>query len=345
MSKQAPSTSAPEAPPEVLFTQMLSGYWVSQSLYVAARLGIADLVAGGPRTVEELAAATQTHADTLHRLLRALAGVGVFAEDADGRFALTPLAAYLQTGGNTLRAMAIHMGERASWQAWGELLHTVKTGETAFVHANGQEVFPYYAAHPESAAPFNEAMTNYSALVSEAVVKAYDFSPFRKLVDIGGGHGSLLAAILKANPDVEGVVFDLPPTAEGARERLRAEGLAARCEAVGGDFFASVPAGGDAYVLKTIIHDWDEERALQLLRNIHRAMPDDGKLLLIETVIPPGNEPSFSKLCDLHMAVMTGGRERTEEEYAELFEKAGFKLTRVVQTDGFMGVVEGEKIR
>ena len=345
MSKQAPSQSVPETPPEVLFTQMLSGYWVSQSLYVAAQLGIADLVAGGPRTVEELAAATETHADTLHRLLRALAGVGVFAEDADGRFSITPLAAYLQTGSNTMRAMAIHMGERPSWQAWGEFLHTVKTGETAFVHATGQEVFPYYASHPESAAPFNEAMTNYSALVSEAVIRAYDFSSFRKLVDVGGGHGSLLTAILKVNPNAEGVVFDLPQTAEGARERLRAEGLAARCEAMGGDFFASVPAGGDAYILKTIIHDWDEERALQILRNIHRAMPDDGKLLLIETVIPPGNEPSFSKLCDLHMAVMTGGRERTEKEYGELFARAGFKLTRVVQTDGFMGVVEGVKIR
>lgn len=333
--------------------QMLSGYWVSQSLYVAAQLGIADHLADGARTVDELARLTNTHADTLHRLLRALAGVGVFAtddaangiKDGDVRFRLTPLATYLQTGDQTMRAMTIHMGEQPSWRAWGNLLHTVQTGETAFVHANGQEVFPYYAAHPASNEPFNQAMTNFSALVGDAVLKAYDFSPFQKIVDIGGGHGSLLAAILKSNPQARGVVFDLEATTAKARENLQAQGLASHCEAVGGDFFAAVPAGGDAYTLKFIIHDWDEERALTILRNVHRAMRDDGKLLLIETLVPESNEPSFAKLFDLHMAVMTGGRERTERQYAELFAKAGFRLTRIVPTEGLMSVIEGEKAR
>ena len=345
MSKQAPSQLIPETPPEIQFLQMMSGYWVSQSLYVAARLGIADLLADGSRSVEELAAATNSHPENLYRLLRALAGVGVFAEADGRRFQLTPLASFLQTGDNTQRAMAIHIGEQPSWRAWGALLHTVQTGETAFPQVNGLEVFPYYAEHPESAEPFNQAMTNYSAVVSQEVRKVYDFSQFEKIVDVGGGHGSLLISILRENSQAQGVVFDLPATAEKAGERIAQENLSAPCEAVGGDFFEAVPAGGDAYILKTIIHDWDEERALAILKNVHCAMKDDGKLLLIETVISADNGQPFAKLCDLHMMIMTGGQERTEKEYAKLFEKAGFKLSRVVSTDLLVSVIEGEKVK
>lgn len=345
MSKQAPSQMHQEAPLEVQFLQMMSGYWVSQSLYVAAQLGIADLLANGSQSVEALAKATNAHPENLYRLLRALASVGVFAEEAGEKFHLTPLATFLQTGDNTQRAMAIHIGEQPSWKAWGALLHTVQTGETAFPHANGIEVFPYYAEHPESAEPFNQAMTNYSEVVSQMLRKVYDFSPFQKIIDVGGGHGSLLTSILKDNQQAQGIVFDLPPTAEKAGERIEQENLSARCEAIGGDFFEAVPAGGDAYILKTIIHDWDEERAIKILENVHRAMKDDGKLLLIETVIPANNEPSFAKLCDLHMMIMTGGRERTESEYAGLFEKAGFKLNRIVPTEMLVSVIEGEKAK
>ncbi len=344
MSKQAPSQTIQEPPLEVQFLQMMSGYWVSQSLYVAARLGLADLLATDSRSVEDLAKATNTHAENLYRLLRALAGVGVFAETANRHFQLTPLASFLQTGNHTQRAMAIHFGEQPSWRAWGALLHSVQTGETAFPQVNGSEVFPYYAEHPESAEPFNQAMTNYSEVVSQVVRQVYNFSPFQKIVDVGGGHGSLLTSILKETPQAQGVVFDLPATAEKASERIAQENLSARCQAVGGDFFESVPAAGDAYILKTIIHDWDEERAIKILKNVHRAMKDDGKLLLIETVISEDSGQPFAKLCDLHMMIMTGGRERTASEYAKLFEKAGFKLTGVVSTDLLVSVIEGEKI-
>jgi SAM-dependent methyltransferase len=345
MSKQAPSQIIQEIPPEVQFLQMMSGYWVSQSLYVAAQLGIADLLANGSQSVEALAKATNTHTENLYRLLRALAGVGVFAEVDERRFRLTPLAAFLQTGDNTQRAMAIHIGEQPSWHAWGDLLHTVQTGETAFSHVHGMEVFDYYARHPESAEPFNQAMTNYSEVVSQIVRQVYDFSPFQKIIDVGGGHGSLLISILKDNPQAQGVVFDLPATAKKAGERIVEDRLSTRCEAVGGDFFETVPADGDAYILKTIIHDWDEDRAVKILKNVHRAMKDDGKLLLIETVISEDNEQPFAKLCDLHMMIMTGGQERTESEYARLFEKAGFKLNRIVPTDLLVSVIEGEKVK
>jgi hypothetical protein len=343
MSRQATSQETNETPIEASFLQMYSSYWVSQAMYVAAKLNIADLLAERPLRLDELAAATETHPEALYRLLRALASVGIFAEGEDGRFTLTPLAAPLQKGQGSMRAMVIHMGEKPSWQAWGELLHSIRTGETAFIKANGSEVFPYYAEHAESKEPFDEAMTEFSETVSEAVTKAYDFSQFKRIVDVGGGHAGLLSSILKANPNTSGVVFDLPSTAAGAQERLDAEALNDRCEVVGGDFFQAVPAGGDAYILKFIIHDWDEERAVAILKNIHQAMPEGGKLLLVEMVIPQANEPSFSKLMDLHMLVMTGGRERTEAEYAALFAAAGFRLTQIVATESMMSVIEAEK--
>jgi hypothetical protein len=343
MSRQASSQEMNETPIEVSFLQMYSSYWVSQAMYVAAKLSIADLLAERPLRLDELAAATETHPEALYRLMRALASVGIFAEGEDGRFTLTPLAAPLQKGRGSMRAMVIHMGEKPSWQAWGELLHSIRTGETAFIKANGSEVFPYYAEHAESKEPFDEAMTEFSETVSEAVTKAYDFSQFKKVVDVGGGHAGLLSSILKANPNTSGVVFDLPSTVAGAQARLDAEALNDRCEVVGGDFFQAVPTGGDAYILKFIIHDWDEERAVAILKNIHQAMPEGGKLLLVETVIPQANEPSFSKLMDLHMLVMTGGRERTDVEYAALFAAAGFKLNQIVATESMVSVIEAEK--
>jgi ubiquinone/menaquinone biosynthesis C-methylase UbiE len=274
--------------------------------------------------------------------MRVLSSIGIFSE-TEGRFSLTPLGSLLQTGPDTLKAMVLHLGEAPSWQAWGDLLHSVKTGENAFRHVHGMEVFPFYAQHPESNKIFNDAMTNYSEVVSAAIVKAYDFSSFKKVIDIGGGHGGLLTAILKENTDAKGVLFEIESAIEGAKSRLRLEGLAERCELVSGDFFESVPADGDAYILKTIIHDWDDARATTILKNIHRAMAEDGKLLLVETVIPSGNDPSFSKLGDLHMLVMTGGRERNEMEYRMLFNAAGFRLTKIIPTESFVSIVEGVK--
>lgn len=330
-----------EAPPQVAFLQMLTGYWISQSLYVAAKLGIAELLKDGPLTVEQLASKCDAHAPSLYRLLRMLSSCGVFAEDGQGRFALTSLAKFLQDGPGSLRAMTIHLMEDPSWQAWGVFLESIRTGETAFQLAHGKEVFPYYSEHPESIAPFNQAMTELSEAVISGVVQTYDFSGFEKIVDVGGGHGTLLSRILDANKNARGVIFDLPPTGQGAKERLEASGLATRCDVVGGDFFEAVPAGGDAYILKNIIHDWDDDRAIAILRNVHRAMREGGRLLLAEIVVPAGNGPSLGKLSDLHMLVMTGGRERTEMEYRALLDKAGFELSRVLPTGSFVDLVEG----
>ncbi|HLL74380.1 MAG TPA: methyltransferase [Pyrinomonadaceae bacterium] len=341
---QTGQTEKAETPADVAFIQMATGLWVSKAIYVAARLGVADLLADGPKTVEQLAAETGAHAPTLRRLLRALAGAGVFREDAEGRYELTQFAEFLRTDvPGSQRGFALHVGESPSWQAWDGLLESVRTGESAFKRVHGMEVFPYYATHPESNEPFNSAMVELSNVVAAAVTEAYDFSRFRRIADVGGGRGGLLAAILKAAPAARGVVCDQPEVVAGARATMEAAGIAERCEYAGIDFFEGVPEGADAHVLKWIIHDWDDERALTLLRNCHRSLADGGRLLLVEAVVPEGGEPSFSKWMDLQMLVMTGGRERTAAEYRALLAEAGFEMTNVIPTKSPVSIVEAVK--
>jgi SAM-dependent methyltransferase len=330
-------------PPHVQMLQMISGFWLSRSVYAAAKLGLADLVRERPRTVAELAEATGTHAQSLYRLLRALACAGVFAEDEAGRFGTTPLAATLERDApGSMRAFAMtELGEE-HYPAWGELLHSIRTGETAFDKVFGMPVFDFFARNPENARVFNDAMTGLTNVAGAAVVEAYDFKPFRRVVDVGGGHGGFLAAILRANPDAAGVLFDSPQVVEGGRALLESQGFAGRCEIVGGDFFEEVAAGGDLYALKWIIHDWDDAQSARILRNVRRAMAGGGRLILVEQVIPPGNNPSLGKFVDLNMLVMTGGRERTEEEFRALYDAAGFRLTRVIHTASPMSIIEGE---
>jgi len=328
-------------PPEALL-QMITSSWVSQAIYVAAVLGIADLLNDDPKSSSELAKATGTQARSLYRVMRALASVGIFAEIEDDRFELTPLAAYLQTDvPGSIHAIAIMLGESWHWQPWGNILHTLKTGNTAFEHVHGMKLFEYLTKNVEAAQIFNEAMTGTTAPFNATITADYDFSSISKIVEVGGGHGSLIASILKAYPTMQGLLFDLPPVVIGAKHSIEAEGLAERCEIVGGDFFESVPSGGDTYILKNIIHDWDDTRAVAILKNCHRAMVENGKLLLVETVIPPRNEPSFGKFLDLEMLVIAGGCERTEAEYRTLFEAAGFQLTKVITTQSFLSVIEG----
>jgi SAM-dependent methyltransferase len=333
-----------DVPPPVAMLQMISGFWISRAIYVAAKLGIADHLRDGHRTVDELAAATGTHAPSLYRVLRALASVGVFTEDEKRGFALTPLAETLRTDvPGSLRAFAtVELGEE-HYPAWGELLHSVRTGEIAFDRAFGMPVWKFFEQNPENAKTFNDAMTGWTLAVNDAVLSSYDFSSISKIVDVGGGHGSLIASILKANPQMRGVLFDAPPVIEGARHRIGDEGIAERCEAVAGDFFESVPSGGDAYILKWIIHDWDDERSVTILKNCHRAMAENGRLLLVEAVVPHGSEPHFSKFIDLNMLVMTGGRERTDDEYRTLLEASGFRRTRIIPTESAMSIIEGER--
>jgi O-methyltransferase domain/Dimerisation domain len=342
MTTVSPTQTTTEAPPQAEMMQLIFGFMVSQALYVAAKLGVADLLKDGPKDFNELARATGSHAPSLYRVLRALSSVGVFTETDPGVFGLTPLAATLQTDApDSMRAMSIFLGGQCNWQAWGDILHSVKTGESAFEHVFGMGFFQYVEQHAEESKVFNEAMTSNSVPFNQAVAAAYDFSPIAKLIDVGGGHGSLITTILKAYPGIQGILFDAPHVSEGARRRIEAEGVTERCTVMAGDFFESVPAGGDAYIMKHIIHDWDEARAIMILKNCRRAMHEDARLLIVEEVIPCGDEPSIGKFIDLEMLLMPGGRERTEAEYRTLFEAAGFKLTRITPTQSPLSVIEG----
>ncbi len=322
--------------------QMLMGPWVAQSIYAAAKLGLADLLAERPHACHELATLTQTHPQSLYRLLRGLASVGIFAETGTGEFTLGLMGSYLQSDTpGSLRAMAIMLGEE-HYQAWGQILYSMKTGESAFEHLYGMPIFDYYAKYPEPARIFDRAMTGFSSAEKDMVVASYDFSTLNQVVDVGGGQGSLLYAILTANPHLTGILFDLPPVIDVAKSTIEAKRLAQRCQWVGGDFFESVPAGGDAYLLKHILHDWDDDRAIAILQQCHCALSEGGRVLAIEQVIPPGNKPFMGKFLDLNMLVMCpGGCERTEAEYRSLFERAGFELTRIVSTLSDTSIIEG----
>jgi len=259
-------------------------------------------------------------------------------------FELTPTAELLVSDHpGSMRDAAIFMGEPWHWSVYGEMLHSVTTGKVAWERVHGKEVFPYFQEHPEEYEIFNRAMTSFSTNVLPAIVEAYDFSGVKKLADIAGGHGMLLAGFLKANPELEGLLFDLPQVIEGAPVLLEKEGVADRVELKTGDFFESVPAGADAYMMKFIIHDWDDDRALKILRNIHLVLPSDGRLLLVEMVVPPGNESHFSKIQDLEMLVSPGGVERTPDEYHDLLAEAGFELRRIIPTKSPLSIVEAFK--
>jgi hypothetical protein len=330
------------SPAAAMFT-LITGRWVSHLIFVAAKLELADLLKDGPRAVEDLARAAEVQAPALYRVLRALASFGVFAETRDKRFKLTPLAATLQKAvPGSMRAVALHHSLRYREDAWAQLLHGVRTGETPFLKAHGVSYFEYLKKHPEEFAIFSESMTSMSSAENLAIAAAYKFSGLRTLVDVGGGHGSLLATILQANPKLKGVLFDLPSASTRAKQdrQLTAKGIGERCTIETGNFFEAVPKGGDAYIVKRVLHDWDDERCAKILANCCGAMSEKGKVLVVDSVIPPGNGPDRGKLVDMQMLVI-GGRERTKEEFAALFREAGLKLTRVVPTKCPLSIVEG----
>jgi hypothetical protein len=334
-------TTGADLPPSAAMLRLIAGFWVSRAVASAAGLGIADLLREGPKSSGELAAATGTHAPSLYRLLRALASVGVFAEEGDGRFALTPLGATLQSGvPGSLRTFAMLQQDEEHLCAWGDLSYSLRTGAIAFDHCFGLDLWRYRARHPEGSGFFDQAMAEFTGVVDAGILAAYDFTPLRTVVDVGGGNGALLVSLLLAHPQMRGVLFDQSHVAAAARRRFEAAGLSGRCEVVAGDFFTSLPEGGDAYLLKWIIHDWDDQRAVAILGNCRRALVGSSRLLLIEAVIPPGNAPAFHKFMDLNMMVMTGGRERTAAEYRTLLETAGFRLARIVPTATEMNVIE-----
>ena len=318
---------------------MIHGYRLTQALHVAASLGVADLLHDGPKTADELAAATGANGDALYRLLRALASVGVFAETNERRFTLTPLAALLrQDHPVSLRAMILYAATEP-YRAWANLLPGVMTGDNPFEQVFGAQHFQYLAQHPVSNEAFNQAMSASSRQAALALVAAYDFSAAGKVVDIAGGQGALIAAILRANPALHGVLFDQPHVVENALPLLEAAGVADRCELASGDFFAAVPPG-DTYTLRHILHDWEDDHCIAILRSCAQALAPGGRVLAIESVIEPGNDPSPAKFLDLMMFVMNGGRERTAEEYQRLFAAAGLTLTRIIPA-GAESLIEG----
>jgi hypothetical protein len=321
---------------------MIFGFTLSRSIAVAAQMGVADLLKDGPRSAEELAQSLGVHARSLYRLLRALAGAGVFAEEADRRFRLTPLSELLRSDApESLRGFAAMMANQVNFETWSQLPYSITTGKPTFPHKFGKAWWAWLEQNPAEAKVFHDAMTSLSAGAAAAVVSAYDFTGIKKLVDVGGGHGLLLASVLAKYPQMKGVLYDEPGVIRGAPDVLKAHGVADRCETVGGDFFQAVPAGGDAYILKHIIHDWNDDECVTILRHCHGGMTPGGKVFIVEMVIPGPNVPSIGKLLDLEMLVFLTGLERTEAEYRALLARAGFKLTRIVPTPSLYGVIEG----
>ena len=329
----APNTQLPPSHEQIReLYRIIGGYRVSQAIYVTAELGIADLLASGPLSSTALAEATGTFEPALYRLLRFLTGADLFNEVAPGRFALTPLGAGLRTDiPGSMAHTVLMLLDDMHWSAWGKLRHSVQTGKTAFGHVHEMEFFDYLDRHPESASVFHRAMTTSTARSGAAIAQAYDFSGIRQLVDVGGGHGLLLATILQAYPAMRGVLFDRAEVVEGAMETLKAAGVADRCEIVGGDFFAAVPQGGDAYLLRQIIHDWDDAQAVAILTQCRRAMQASSRLLVIERTVPPDHHQALGVLhLDMEMLVNMGGIQRTDAEYGTLFESAGLRLRAIV---------------
>jgi DNA-binding Lrp family transcriptional regulator/predicted O-methyltransferase YrrM len=339
MGEDKGTAAAP--PPQAQLAQLINGYWISYSVIAAARLGLADALDDGAATpVARLAERVGAQPDALYRLMRALASAGIFREEGARAFAHTPLSSALKKDvPGSMHGLAT-MTSLLHLRAWPELLHSVRTGETAFAKVFGHDVFDDLPTDPEAARAFDAAMAGYTTAMSQAVVARYDFDGFERIVDVGGGSGVLLSSILGKFARPRGVTFDLPHVTDRARATIDRAGLGDRAEAVGGDFFASVPAG-DCYTMKMILHDWDDDKSRAILRTLRRSIAPAGKLCVIEAVVPPGNTPSPVKFLDINMLVMTGGRERTADEYAALFAASGFRLARIVPC-GAADVIEAD---
>jgi SAM-dependent methyltransferase len=334
-----------EVSPPAAMMNLITGYWVSQAVGVIARLGVADQLGAHPRGSDELARAVGADRQALYRVLRLLASLGVFAEPTPGCFALTSLGETLRSDSpGSVRNFAITETAPGHWLPWGRLHDSVRTGQPMARQALGMELFDWYAQNAEEAAYFNAAMGNLSTLVATELVRIYDFSSVQTVADVGGAHGVLLMAILRANPAGRGILFDLPHVIATAGEAIAAAGFRDRCQLVSGDFFEAVPEGADLHLLKQIVHDWNDEQATRLLQNCHRALAPAGKLLLVEMVIPSDNRPSPAQAMDLNMLVILGGQERTKEQFERLFQATGFRLDRIIPTHSPFNVIEATRI-
>jgi len=347
MTEQHSSAAAAPAAlaPDVQVLQMALAPFITQSLYVAAKLGIADLLADGSKTAAELAAATDAHEYSLYRVLRALASVGVFTETGDRVFANTSASETLRNDApNSTRDFVMFIGEEPHWRNLGHTMYSVKTGKPAWEHVHGEPIFPYmFNTNKELGEIFNRAMISFSHQDIAPVLSAYDFSDVGKLADIAGGYGHLLAAALKKYPFMSGALFELPQLIDGARSFLESSGVADRVEFVTGDFCKEIPVRADVYLLKHIIHDWYDDTNQKILTNIRENMPDDGRVLIIDAVVPSGNEPHLKKVLDIEMLIAPGGVERTAEEFETLLNNSGFRLNRLISTNSPNDIVEAVK--
>ncbi len=330
--------SAPSA--DQILIQMLGGAWVTQALATAARLGIPDLLASGPKTADEIASKVGAHPGATRRLMRALTGLGVFATAEGWRYGLTELSERLRedTPGS-LKHMFIAETDGVHWRSWERVADAVRTGLPRPQAVFGMPAFDYYSKYKDEGEQFGRAMANVSGFAAKAVLDAYDFSGIRTLCDVGGGNGSMALAILERHPQVRGVVADLPYIEAQASEKMRAAGSADRCRFEAADFFERVP-GADAHLLKFILHDWNDEDSVRLLRSCRAAIEPGGRLLVLEMLVPEESRPDFSHLMDLNMLVMTGGLERTESEYRDLLARAGFRQERVIPTASPFSLIE-----
>jgi hypothetical protein len=332
-----------QAPPHVQLVQLAMAHWGSHIVYVAAKLGIADHLAKGPMNANQLAELTETHPPSLYRLMRTLASFGILSEDASHHFSLTPVGEAMKTGApGSARATILTIASPWWAAGFGELLYSVQTGNPGFEKMIGMPVFDWFAKNPEQASLFNETMVGIHGAEPAAVAAAYDFSGMKNIVDVGGGTGNLLTTILASFPEARGTLFDMPHVVREAGTFIKARGLTDRVTIEEGSFYERVPAGGDAYILSHVIHDWSEDLCLTILGNCRRVMNANTRLLIIEMVLPSGNTPHPGKLLDMMMLVGPGGMERTEEEYRELLGKAGLQLTRVVPTEAVVSIVEAK---
>jgi O-methyltransferase/methyltransferase family protein len=340
-SSDLPALDRQTAPPAEVMQDLILGAWMAQAISTVAELGVADALTAGPLPINELASKVGADPDALRRLLRALIGKGIFAQCDDGRYELTPLADPLRSDASiSMAAMARFIGSRQHREHWSFLTEAIKTGTSIVPALRGKSFFDYIGDAPEFGQVFNDAMTSLSALSIGPVVEAYDFTPYSTIVDVAGGHGRLLAAILASAPDAQGVLYDLPEVIAGATPLLREHGVAERVRLVEGSFFDGIPAGGDAYILKHIIHDWDDDSSVQILRNVRSAVATGTALLLVETVIPDDDRESAAKLTDMEMLLVNDGRERTVDEYRRLFDAAAFTMIGVVETASRFSIIE-----
>ena len=337
-----PAAASPQAPPpQAQLMQMAYGFCTTFLLRTAAQLSLADHLADGPKTVEQLAALTKTNAPALFRLLRTLAGIGIFSEDEPHQFSLTPLAEPLRSGiPGSVRTSILSITGDLFIIPWSKLLYSVQTGQPSFDKHFGAPFFDHLAGLPEEAAWFHDMLIGFNYPDAPAVAAAYSFAPYTRIADIGGATGHMLTTVLACHPGPSGIVFDLAENKAGAEELIQSRGMADRVKFVAGSFFEDIPAGCDLYIMSHVIHDWSEEQCLSILANCHRAMPQGSRLLIIESVLPEGNSFHPGKMLDMSMLTLTPGQERSEPEYHALLEKANFKLNQVIPTSSAVSIVE-----